>query len=137
MSASIHISGTKSSIVDSVFVCRTKAAPSIVQPTPKTAEALAELVHKDMALLAVAGRVPTAGDTLCAINGHLTRIAVSALRRTWSNSLPIKDRLGLVTHELTHLPQPAIVKYLLDRMPVPTAPGRESRSLFDTLEEDK
>ena len=137
MSASIHISGTKSSIVDSVFVCRAKEAPSIGQPTPKTAEALAELVHRDMALLAVAGRVVSAGDTLCVINGHLTRIAVASLRRTWNKSLPIKDRLGLVTHVLTLLPEPATVKHLLDSMPVPSAPGRETRSLFDALEEDK
>lgn len=131
MSASIHISGTKSSIVDSVFVCRSKASPGLLQATPQAAEGLAELVHKDLSLLASAGRPPTAGDTLCIINGHLTRIAACALRHTWTDSLPTKDRLARVAHEFARLPAPASVKQRLDEMLVSASPLTGSPTLFD------
>jgi adenine-specific DNA methylase len=137
MSASIHITGTKSSIVDSVFVCRSSALPSTCQATPRTSEDLAELVHKDIALLAAAGRLASTGDILCVINGHLARVAVSALRKTWSASLPISDRLARVTDELTRLPAPRCVKELLDAMPVAGAPVGAGRGLFDIQEDEK
>jgi putative DNA methylase len=137
MSASIHISGTKSSIVDSVFVCRSEALPNLSQATPKTAPALAELVHGDLSLLAAAGRLASTGDILCIVNGHLARIAVSALHDTWNASLPIKDRLALVADKLARLPGPKAVKELLDTMPVAGVPVGAGRGLFDTLEDER
>jgi len=137
MIASIHIAGTKSSIVDSVFVCRSEALPNLSQATPRTAPALAELVHGDLCLLAAAGRLASTGDILCVVNGHLARIAVSALRGKWNASLPIKRRLALVTDELARLPAPEDVKKLLDTMPVAGAPVAVGRGLFDTMEDER
>jgi hypothetical protein len=135
MSASIHISGTKSSIVDSVFVCRTEALVGLAQAIPRTERALADLVQEDLSHLVAAGRSPTTGDVLCVINGHLARIVVSALRDAWDDSLSVKERLELVGREIARLPAPARVKDLLRAMPVLAGADVNSQSLFDNLED--
>ena len=79
MSGSIHIHGTTSSIVDTVFVCRTTGET----PTPwlfDSQERLTEIVAEDLAHLSATGRKPTHGDTRCIVLGHLTRGAVWHLR---------------------------------------------------------
>ena len=76
MGGSIHIHGTTSSIIDTVFVCRTSgAAPEDwLFDTP---ERLVAIVGEDLAHLARAGRTPTYGDTRCIVarppdpNGNL------------------------------------------------------------------
>ena len=82
MSGSIHIHGTKSSIVDSIFVCRSAGA------VPQrwlcdTASQLVALVADELADLEEAGRKPSLGDTRCVLFGHLTRLAIWRLRETW------------------------------------------------------
>ena len=93
MSGSIHIHGTKSSIIDTVFVCRSSGA------TPQswlfdTPERLLEIVGKDLANLATTGRTPTYGDTRCIVLGHLTRMAIWALRGGWDRFRPTADRIA-------------------------------------------
>jgi hypothetical protein len=136
MAASIHISGTKSSIVDSVFVCRSNGPLAQRQATPDTPEGLAEQVNRDLALLRDAGRLPSAGDALCVIHGHLTRIAVSALHKGWRRDLPVADRLQRVAAEFSHLPRPEAVKELLDGTTAPSIRGARTGSLFDLVEEE-
>ncbi len=96
MGASIHISGTGSAIVDTVFVCRsTGTVPRRwIQATP---EGLAKLVAEDVAQLTLAGMTPTDGDIRCIAHGHLTRMAIWALRSDWRNApASIEQRLQLV-----------------------------------------
>ena len=93
MGGSIHIHGTKSSIIDTVFVCRSSGA------TPQswlfdTPERLLEIVGKDLANLATTGRTPTYGDTRCIVLGHLTRMAIWALRGGWDRSRPTADKIA-------------------------------------------
>ena len=87
MGGSIHIHGTTSSIVDTVFVCRTSgmARGRWLFDTPKE---LAAIVGEDLAALASSGRAPTYGDTRCIVFGHLTRMAVWRLREHWNRALP-------------------------------------------------
>jgi putative DNA methylase len=94
MVGSIHIHGTGSSIVDTVFVCRAvvTAAPQLF----KTGRDLAAIVRRELDQLEIAGMKPSAGDIRCIVYGHLTRMAVWNLRKTWDSSLPTAERLRRV-----------------------------------------
>jgi hypothetical protein len=95
MGASIHISGTGSSIVDTVFVCRsTGSVPA--QWLAKTAGALAELVKDDIEKLRQAGLKETRGDVRCIIYGHLIRLAVWDLRHGWDKTKPTKEKTAAI-----------------------------------------
>lgn len=102
MGGSIHISGTGSSIVDTIFVCRsTGVTPS--RWLFRDAEDLATIVAHDIQQLRAAGMKPTAGDKRCITWGHLTRMAVWNLRPRWDRSLPTAARLSLVDEEIERL----------------------------------
>jgi hypothetical protein len=95
MGASIHISGTQSSIIDTVFVCRsTGRIPS--RWIVNTAEGVARLVKEDAGSLERAGVRPTKGDLRCIAYGHLTRLAIWWLRRDWEAEGNTLDRLSRV-----------------------------------------
>ena len=86
MGASIHINGTGSSIVDTVFVCRsTGSVPR--RWVGDTAKAVASMVGEDVDQLAASGLKATQGDIRCLAFGHLTRLAIWHLRKTWDTSL--------------------------------------------------
>ncbi len=95
MTGSIHISGTASSVVDTVFVCRAAGACT-PEPAPATPAAAAELVRRDCRLLREGGVEPTTGDIRCILYGHLVRLAVRHLRATWDDAAPVETRLGAV-----------------------------------------
>ena len=102
MGGSIHISGTKSSIVDTIFVCRSNGS------VPRrwiagTTETLADLVRDDLKQLRVGGLHPTRGDIRCIIYGHLTRLATWRLRQAWNTDCPFSRKLQLVSEEITDL----------------------------------
>ena len=93
MGGSIHIHGTASSIMDTVFVCRSSGR------TPgrwlfDTPERLVEIAGEDLARLASTGRTPTHGDMRCIVFGHLTRMAVWKLRDHWNRALPVSEKLA-------------------------------------------
>ena len=100
MSGSIHIHGTASSIIDTVFVCRTSgtAPESWLFDTP---ERLVEIVGEDLVNLAATGRRPTHGDTRCITFGHLTRMAVWELRNTWDRSLTTVEKIAAFRDKVT------------------------------------
>lgn len=100
MGASIHISGTKSSIVDSVFVCRStgKFPRRWLAETPAH---LAKVVATDINLLHQARIKATQGDTRCILFGHLIRLAVWNLRTTWKPSGRTAARMTLVQNWIT------------------------------------
>ncbi len=93
MSGSIHIHGTASSIIDTVFVCRASGeAPKIwLFDTP---EQLVEIVGDDIEDLTATGRRPTHGDTRCIVFGHLTRIAIWELREDWDRFLSTTEKIA-------------------------------------------
>ncbi len=95
MGASIHINGTGSSIVDTVFVCRsTGSVPA--RWLVKTPAALADLVRDDVEKLRQAGLTETRGDVRCIIYGHLIRLAVWHLRNEWNNSNSLREKTAAV-----------------------------------------
>jgi adenine-specific DNA methylase len=96
MGASIHINGTGSSIIDTVFVCRStgRVPKKWIQDN---AEGVAQLVTEDVGQLELAGVRPTKGDIRCIAYGHLARLAIWALRHSWkSESQSVADRLRRV-----------------------------------------
>jgi adenine-specific DNA methylase len=95
MGASIHINGTGSSIIDTVFVCRsTGSVPRkwIVQ----SAEEVARLVMEDLSSLRAGNVHPTLGDTRCIAYGHLIRLAVWGLRKGWNKDEQVGSRMKKV-----------------------------------------
>ncbi|WP_295428628.1 DNA methylase [uncultured Thiodictyon sp.] len=95
MGGSIHIHGTASSIVDTVFVCRDRGA------TPRAwlfedAAGLARLMKRELAELRLAGMKPTLGDTRCIAFGHITRMAIWGLRPEWVPSWSTAKKLATI-----------------------------------------
>jgi putative DNA methylase len=93
MSGSIHIHGTTSSIVDTVFVCRIKGSVKKGHVIRSITD-LTRVVHDDIGRLRIAGVKVTAGDTRCIIFGHLTRMAIWNLRQRWETNSSTKTKLA-------------------------------------------
>ncbi|MGC8491643.1 MAG: DUF1156 domain-containing protein [Syntrophobacteraceae bacterium] len=95
MGGSIHINGTKSSIIDTVFVCRStgKVPAGWIVDSPY---GVAALVRRDVENLRQANLATTVGDIRCVTFGHLIRLAVWHLRTGWDQHLPTERRLGIV-----------------------------------------
>ncbi|TRO79685.1 DUF1156 domain-containing protein [Trichloromonas acetexigens] len=112
MGASIHISGTGSSVVDTVFVCRSTGAISR-RTLARTTEDLAGLIAEDLEKLREGNLKPTPGDIRCLSHGHLIRIAIWNLRPNWDGNLPAREKLGRLTRHLASLPQVAEIEAVI------------------------
>jgi len=118
MGASIHISGTASSVVDTVFVCRSTGSISRWTLTSSSGE-FALLVSNDLDKLRLGGLKPTLGDTRCIIFGHLVRMTVWNLRTTWEPSLSAQRKLAAVTRHMASLPRPEEIEAELSTEELP------------------
>lgn len=105
MGGSIHIHGTASSIVDTVFVCRDQGfAPR--QWLFESEDELAGILEHEIAELSEGGRKPTRGDIRCIVFGHLTRMAVWNLRKSWDSALPTAQKLNRFAQALADIADP-------------------------------
>jgi len=130
MGGSIHIHGTASSIVDTVFVCRsTGTVPR--RWLPATPDGITAIVAEDVASLKAAGRTPTRGDTRCVVFGHLTRLAVWNLRLDWDETLPTTQKISRFAESVASLGAPDSIAGAVQ--PASTSPG----PLFETAIRDK
>jgi len=95
MGGSIHINKTGSSIIDTVFVCRVtgKVPRRWIAETPAD---IANLVREDIEHLRAGAVLPTRGDVRCIIFGHIIRLAIWQLRRTWKPVMPVEEKLAAV-----------------------------------------
>jgi putative DNA methylase len=95
MGASIHINGTTSSIVDTVFVCRAtgRLPRRWLAENPRT---LAELISEEVAMLRVGNLEASQGDIRCIAFGHLIRLAIWNLRASWNVNGTVTDRMQAV-----------------------------------------
>ncbi len=99
MGGSIHINGTGSSIIDTVFVCRMSGSIPrrwIVD----SVEGVADLVRDDLSKLRDGNVKPTVGDIRCIAFGHLVRLAIWNLRRNWNKDLDVGKRIAAVSRRL-------------------------------------
>lgn len=85
MGASIHINGTGSSIIDTVFVCRSKGVIKR-KLIPDSLPELARIVENDLIHLKAGNVKLTLGDIRCVIYGHLIRLAIWSLRTKWNKN---------------------------------------------------
>jgi putative DNA methylase len=99
MGGSIHINGTGSSIVDTIFVCRStgKVRRGWIAQTPYE---IAGLVREDIQRLRVGKVSPTQGDIRCIAFGHLTRLVIWELRRSWDCAKPVEEKLSKIANHL-------------------------------------
>jgi hypothetical protein len=102
MSASIHINGTQSSVLDSIFVCRTTGTIRASQ-FKATPEAIKQTLLTDLENLQRAGLTPTTGDARCLLFGHLARLAVWQLRSSWRSDLSVTAQLAQVKTALQRI----------------------------------
>ena len=108
MGGSIHIYGTGSSIVDTVFVCRSHGVIRRNQLFHTPAE-LIQIIQNELQQLRLAGMKPTLGDIRCLVYGHLTRIAIWNLRTSWDRSLPTAQRLARFADAIAAVGNPQTV----------------------------
>lgn len=102
MGGSIHISGTTSSIMDTVFVCRSRGEVA-TEEQALGCEGVVHLVSLDLAKLRAGGVKPTLGDTRCIALGHITRIAVRMLRDGWNREMSTGKKLARVSRTMTDI----------------------------------
>jgi RNase P subunit RPR2 len=86
MAASLHIQGTGSSILDSVFVCRAGHREL------RTEDVSSALMH-DAELMTSAGVGTSVGDLRCLAAGRVARNVVNSLRESWDADLPLATRM--------------------------------------------
>jgi hypothetical protein len=140
MGGSIHINKTGSSIVDTVFVCRStgKVPRHWIANTP---EDIAALAREDLAQLRAGTVTPTHGDLRCILFGHMIRMAIWHLRHTWKQDNSVLEKLAAVEHYIHHNGGlRAVEQYLeaaLSRMPqVQRAGVREDETPYRISTDD-
>lgn len=134
MSGSIHINGTRSSIVDTVFVCR-KDAPVPEGTLAFGPEEVSQLVAADLVQLRTGDVRPSTGDTRCIALGHITRMAVWALRETWDPQVATSTKLARVRRAMDDLATVEGVLELLELSDVATSRDLQ-RSFFEDFRGD-
>jgi len=129
MGASLHINGTGSSVLDSVFVCRRSAEVPKEVFAPE--EIGAALVNDCREMQAGGVRV-SAGDARCLANGRLTQLAIAVLGEHWDSDRDIEERLARATEALEslrgELHAQLLPEAILSKLPARTA--RKSLTLF-------
>jgi adenine-specific DNA methylase len=116
MSASLHINGTGSSTVDSIFVCRKQPA-SATQPPKKFPDCL----YHDIAAIQEAGVRISPGDISCIALGHLSRLAIQELSTTWEMQQAVSERMQAARGALKRLLQGFDLQHAMSRA-APSAP---------------
>ncbi|MBL7648432.1 MAG: DNA methylase [Candidatus Hydrogenedentes bacterium] len=95
MGASIHIMNTGSSIIDTVFVCRTTGSMRRSWLADTIVEVSA-VVQRDLDSLKAGNVNVTAGDIRCVTYGHLIRLAIWNLREGWDKHQATAIRIARV-----------------------------------------
>jgi hypothetical protein len=95
MGASIHINGTGSSTIDTVFVCRSTGTMRR-KWLADSVEEIRRIIEEDLTHLRAGNVRPTPGDIRCISFGHLIRLAIWSLRSKWDTTKPTASRLASV-----------------------------------------
>jgi hypothetical protein len=128
MGASIHISGTDSSIIDTVFVCRSQGVTQrrLLAEDP---DSIAALVDDDVRKLHEGGVRIGVGDIKCLTRGHFIRIAIWHLRRNWDKTMTTTAKLSAVSNEIERMGGTSAIERSVLR--VPTLDVRSASSILD------
>ena len=116
MSASLHISGTGSSVLDSVFVCRAASSTQGLTSQPKHhARELEIQLQKDARAMFTGGVRLSQGDLRCLLAGHIARLAVNVLRPMWKNDAPLAGRMNDARRVLDDISKTLDIEALVER----------------------
>jgi putative DNA methylase len=99
MGGSIHINGTGSSIIDTIFVCRSRGKVPR-RWIAESSKEIAGLVRDDIEHLRDGKVTPTRGDMRCIAFGHLIRLAIWRLRHSWDREKSVEEKLSIVADHL-------------------------------------
>lgn len=113
MSASLHINGTGSSVVDTVVVCRPYRKHA---PARNCSEDLAGLLTADAVELASGGHTATKGDLMCLAMGHIARAVIGQLRPSWKRDRPTADKMAEAGGELQTRSDAADISSIVERV---------------------
>jgi hypothetical protein len=108
MGASIHIKGTGSSIIDTVFICRKIAMPMDDE------NAIFSYLRDDIIALSSAPYIPTKGDIRCMAHGHIIRHCVNALSKTWKNEMSVEEKIKILNNYYIQINGPALLSDLIN-----------------------
>ena len=97
MSASLHIMRTESSVLDSVFVCRSAKSTHQAQADVRN------MLEQDATAMAAAGVQVSQGDIRCLASGHIARVAINGLRGEWDSGATLSDRMSRAEGRLVEL----------------------------------
>ncbi|MFH1116635.1 MAG: DNA methylase [Pseudomonadota bacterium] len=96
MNASLHISRTRSSVIDSIFVCRrVTVGQSVIS--------VVDQVQQDISDLKMARLLLAEGDIRCILAGHIARTAINHLRDAWDAAWPLNRRMSSAKEILTSI----------------------------------
>jgi len=122
MGASIHINGTGSSIVDSIFVCRSTGT-MLRKWLSETSGEFAHIIEQDLDMLCQGGLRETPGDIRCIVFGHLIRLAIWQLRDRWDPANSTSEKFSVIGSEVESLKSKhAIERWLKNRTASPLRP---------------
>jgi len=97
MAASLHIAGTKSSILDSIFVCRDHTwVRENLDAAPILPDSIEDRVNDDIARMQEADYKCTQGDIACLRAGHVAGESVRRLAETWNPKSELSVRMQTV-----------------------------------------
>ena len=114
MRASLHIHGTASSVMDSVFVCRHRDARRLARRAGPGL--MRHWLERDREALAEGGVGVSRGDLRCLALGHLARVAAGRLADGWRARDPVAAKLPAVHSELDRLTERCDVAGLADEL---------------------
>lgn len=115
MEASMHIQGTGSSILDSVFVCRAGIQPESCGWQALLAELEARLTE-EIELLRRGGVAVSRGDVFCLLSGHISRILVHKLYGSWCPACSVEEKLEVARTSLKEITLEVDTKALVDQL---------------------
>jgi len=108
MSASIHIKGTGSSIIDSIFVCR-----KTITPVDDESVIFSNL-HDDIIALSTIRYIPTKGDIRCIAHGHIIKHCINGIMKTWKNEVSINEKIEILNDYYNHINGPDLLNALIN-----------------------
>jgi adenine-specific DNA methylase len=124
MGASIHIKGTGSSIVDSIFVCRKTTTPT------ENENSILLGLRNDIIALSAAPYTPTKGDIRSMAHGHIIRYCINTLLKAWKNKMPVKEKIKLLNDYYIRINGPALLDDLINIKVELSAIKKESQNEF-------
>jgi len=130
MSASLHISGTQSSILDSVFVCRPQRPTKNGHRAARHTDELIEVLAKDARDMRAAGLRISRGDLRCLVAGHIARMSIGVLIAEWAKSASLASRMKLAESRLREITVAADVPTIIEAVlkAEPTGPPKQAIS---------